>query len=451
MGTATEQLMGMANAPDRFSYSPDDILKLQIKAMDERFQSRKDSIKLLGHRANDAGITAINSPADMVPLLFPHTAYKSYPESFLMGEKWDRLSKWLETVSPYPITPMDYDSINGIDEWIDQLESNGHYVSCSSGTTGKSAMLIASEQDATWWRRDIANVFSWGSGVEQSGDYRLMGLAPVASVPKNRIMGESLEAAFGDPDREHYRLNMPPITVGKLVQMVVLRKKIADGSAEPEEIASLQKIGKERETGLEQAMNEAADALVRYRDEKLMISGMWASLYQVAALVRELGFSAKDFNPDNCIYVGGGLKRAQLPEDYKEFVLETFNIPAERDFQMYSMQEINSGMPRCREGGRYHVPPWLVPLVLDEAGEKLLDYQSGGEVEGRAAFFDISQDGSWGGVISGDKISIDYSPCKCGNSSPSIADNIARYADLKDGDDKIACSGTVDAYVRGVS
>jgi hypothetical protein len=59
-------------------------------------------------------------------------------------------------------------------------------------------------------------------------------------------------------------------------------------------------------------------------------------------------------------------------------------------------------------------------------------------------------DGRWGGVISGDHIEVDYSPCKCGNRSPSITDNVYRYADLE-GDDKIGCAGTVDAYVRGLS
>ena len=450
MGTAIDQLLALANATDRFSYPPEELRHIQLQAMNERFQDRKDRIKLLKHRAEAAGISAISQFSDMVPLLFPHTAYKSYPESFLTGEKWDRLCKWLETVSSYPITAVNAADINGIDDWIDQLEANGHYVSCSSGTTGKSAMLIASGQDAAWWRQDIANVFSWGSGVPQSRDYRMMGLAPVAAVPKNRIMGEALEDAFGDPDKEHYRLNMPPITVGQLVQMVVLRKKMTDGSALPEEIAALQDIGKERESALERAMHEAAEKLVRHRDEKLMLSGMWSSLYKVASLVRELGYSGKDFNPDNCIYVGGGLKRAQLPDDYQSFVHDTFNIPPQRNFQMYGMQEINTGMPRCNEGNRYHVPPWLVPLILDESGEHLLDH-NGGNIEGRAAFFDISQDGSWGGVISGDKINIDFSPCKCGSASPSIADNITRYSDLKDGDDKIACSGTVDAYVRGIS
>jgi hypothetical protein len=115
---------------------------------------------------------------------------------------------------------------------------------------------------------------------------------------------------------------------------------------------------------------------------------------------------------------------------------------------MYGMQEINTAMPRCREG-RYHIPPWLICLVLDQGGDNLLPLVSA-ETEGRAAFFDLSLDGRWGGVISGDKIVVDYGKCACGNRSPSIRDNITRYADLAGGD-KITCSGTIDAYVRGVT
>ncbi len=117
---------------------------------------------------------------------------------------------------------------------------------------------------------------------------------------------------------------------------------------------------------------------------------------------------------------------------------------------MYGMQELGTSMPRCQGGNRYHVPPWLVCLPLNKEGDALVPGIGEGKVEGRAAFFDLSMDGRWGGVISGDHIEVDYSPCACGNRSPSIADNVYRYADLE-GDDKIGCAGTVDAYVRGLS
>ncbi|HSA53839.1 MAG TPA: hypothetical protein VLH10_27475 [Yinghuangia sp.] len=449
MSSAVDKLMRQGDAADRFDQSHADLRETQIAALDERFQERKDRIKLLRHRADEAGVTEIRGLADVVPLLFPHTAYKSYPESFLIDEKWDRLTKWLGTVSPYPISPVDASRISDIDHWIDQLQANGHYVSCSSGTTGKSAMLLASDKDMAWSRKDTVNVFSWGSGVRPAQDRRMIGVGATAAVPKNLIIADAQRAAFADPDKEPFRLPVPPLTVGTLTHMVVLRKKIADGTALPEELADFERTSKERQETMDKAVIAGAEALVRYREDKLYIAGMWNSLYQVAKIVRDMGYSAKDFHPDNCIYVGGGLKRAQLPDDYQEFVHQTFNIPANRDFQNYSMQELNSGMPKCQKGDRYHVPPWIVPFILDEAGDTLLPHESG-EIEGRAAFFDLSLDGRWGGIITGDKISLDFDPCACGAKGPSIRNNIVRYADIK-GDDKIGCAGTVDAYVRGLS
>ena len=89
------------------------------------------------------------------------------------------------------------------------------------------------------------------------------------------------------------------------------------------------------------------------------------------------------------------------------------------------------------------------PLPLNKEADALLPMDQG-EIECRGGFFDLSMDGRWGGVITGDRITIDYGPCACGKTGPSIADTIARYADLE-GDDKIGCAGTIDAYVRGAS
>ena len=114
MGAAIDKLMGMVSAPDRFAHSAADLRATQTAAMDERFQERRGSIKLLARRAEEAGTEAITSLDDMVPLLFPHTAYKSYPESFLIDQKWDRLIKWLGTISPNEILPIESEQHIGI-------------------------------------------------------------------------------------------------------------------------------------------------------------------------------------------------------------------------------------------------------------------------------------------------------------------------------------------------
>ena len=166
MSSATEKLTRLVAAEDRFDYSHAELRETQLEALNERFQERKDRIKLLGHRAREAGTAEIRSREDMVPLLFPHSVYKSYPESFLIEEKWDRLGKWLGAVSPYPISPIETSDVADIDDWIERLQAKGHYVSCSSGTTGKSAMLLASDKDMDWSRKDTVSVFAWGSGVQ---------------------------------------------------------------------------------------------------------------------------------------------------------------------------------------------------------------------------------------------------------------------------------------------
>ncbi|MDE8654147.1 hypothetical protein [Novosphingobium album (ex Liu et al. 2023)] len=449
MGAAADKLTALVADPGRFAFSAEELRETQVAALDERFQDRKGRIRLLGLRARDAGIDRIGAITDIVPLLFPHTAYKSYPESFLMEERWDRLTRWLGTISPYPIEGLELDGVEGIDDWIERLSALGHFISCSSGTTGKSAMLIASQKDMDWSRIDTVNVFSWGSGVKPARDRLIIGCAPVATVPKNRTIAQAQYDAFANPEWPRWHYPVPPITVGSLTAMVVMRKKIADGTARPDEVAAFEETSQARQQAIDAAVPATADFIIANRHRKLQLAGLWSGLWQVARAVRERGYGRDDFDPDNSIYVGGGLKRAQLPADYQEFVFETFNIPADRHFQNYSMQELNSGMPKCREGGRYHVPPWIVPILLDKPGDSALGH-SHGECEGRAAFFDLSLDGRWGGVITGDRISLDYGPCACGNAGPSIRDTITRYADLE-GDDKIGCAGTVDAYVRGVA
>ena len=449
MAGAVERLTRLVEADDRYNIPFAELCAAQVEAMDQRFQACRDQIKVLGRRAGEAGVTAVRSHEDAVKLLLPHTAYKSYPESWLMGKRWDRLSKWLDTVSTHRVPVEAVADVVDIDGWIEKLASHGLFVSCSSGTTGKSAMLIASNSDMSWCRTEAVAAYSWGSGVKPARDRRIFGMAAVAHVARNLVTGEAYTAALQNPAHERFAYPVPPITVGNLTQMVVLRKSIAEGTAKPGDIAAFEQLSATRQKAVDEAVGITARAVVEARRDKLHVTGLWAGLYNVAKAVRELGYDAKDFHPENSIYVGGGLKRANLPSDYREFVYETFNIRPERNYQNYSMQELHSGMPRCRAGGRYHVPPWVVPLILDKTGDNLLSIASG-EYEGRAAFFDLSLDGRWGGVISGDRVSIDFGPCACGAKGPSIRDNIVRYADLE-GDDKIGCAGTVDAYVRGMS
>jgi hypothetical protein len=442
-----DRLVSLIDDNNPFEMSQEELLPRQLEAVNERFQQRLGEIKLLQNRAEEGEVSEVREMADIVPLLFAHTAYKSYPENWLLESRWDRLGKWLDTVSTYRVPKVDTSDVKGLDEWLGMLAENGHYVSCSSGTTGKCAMMDTSASDLAFAGKALLQNVVW-AGLAPNHDRKMISMGQVASTPKNVATGRPMVEAFSREGEMPFAPNVPPITIGGITEMVVLRKKIADGTAQPSDIAYYEEQAQARAEAVSSAVEQAAEAMIEHRHDRLHLMGLYGPLFQVAELVRAKGFSGKDFQ-ENSLFVSGGLKRAQVPDEYKQIIHETFNLTQDRICQAYGMQELNTNAVRC-SAGRYHMAPWVVLLLLDESGEHLIDRPATGEVEGRAGFFDLSLDGRWGGVISGDKVRATWEPCACGNRSPSIHEDIQRYADTATGD-KIACSGTIDAYVRGVT
>jgi hypothetical protein len=449
VGEAARKLTSFIDRADRYDIPHAEVAQLQLDAARELFEERKSQIKFLAHRAEEAGVVEVRGIEDLVGLLFAHTTYKSYPEKWLTDEKWALLGKWVDNMSTHRVQDIDLSEIKDIDDWIGRMGAAGHYLACSSGTTGKSAILNASEADMEWARRNIVSSITWSASLAPNQQFLQFSAAAVATTPRNVITSEAMASAFARQDREPFASPVPAITLGQMTAMVALRKRIADGVARPEEITEYEATSAKRASLMEVAIPKTAEAMIAARGERIMLSGMWGHLYKLAEFVRGHGYGKDDFHPENAIFSAGGLKGSVLPENYREYVFETFNINPKHVAQAYSMQEIQTSMPLCK-AGRYHLPPWLIPLILDEGGDNLIEIPDTGEAEGRAGFFDLSIDGRWNGVISGDKVSITYDKCACGSGSPSIRDNITRYADLAGGD-KITCAGTADAYVRGIS
>lgn len=448
MGKNVDELLAHMPARTGFDLPFEAIREQQLAALNERFEEGVERIKLVRQRAEDAGITEVRSLQDIVSLLLPHTAYKSYPETFLTSKRWDRLTRWLGTVTSQPIDNINLDGVEDVDGWVAACEAAGHFVSCTSGTTGKPAMLPASKSDLEFAAREGVEAVQWASDIRAGDKRTIAGFGATAQSSRNAANGGALIQAFVDFTKIPAASDAPAITIGSITRMISLRKAIAEGTALPEDINEFERESVARQAGLDGALDHAVEHIIASRNDKLMIMAMWGPLFQLAEKVRERGYSAKDFHPENAVFLGGGLKGAKLPDDYKDYIFETFNLSPRFIYQMYGMQETQTSMARCSEG-RYHVPAWMVCLPLDKDGSNLLPIGNE-EITGRAAFFDLSIEGRWGGIISGDRIEVDFKPCACGSPSPSIRDNVTRYADLE-GDDKIACSGTVDAYVRGIA
>ena len=156
------------------------------------------------------------------------------------------------------------------------------------------------------------------------------------------------------------------------------------------------------------------------------------------------------FHPQTIINSGGGNKGTTLPEDYREQTQRFFGSTRGNSCESYGFSEISGAFPGNFSTNGFCIPPWFIPMILDKNGEELLNPKdSKGVVEGRMAIFDPLVEGRWGGVISGDNVTVDFSEGPDAVKVPRVL-SIARYKDLAAGDDKLTCAGTIEAYVRGL-
>jgi hypothetical protein len=422
------------------TYQPD-----TIDALDERFQERRRQVPVLRQRAEAEGITAIRSPEDMIPLLFPHTTYKSYPVQLIAKGQWAQMNRWLDSLSTYRVE-VDVAGVADVDGWIDRLEPAGHLVSSSSGTSGKASFLNKSQPDRDATMRNMLHCLT-ELGLPPEPAWHVVPVGPDSSVRAYNVIRDLIVDNYSHPDA----IAIPPgkATGGHhsyMARLAAMRRAMADGTARPDEVAAFEAEAAQRQEDVEERLHYFAEQILQRRSERMLFTAMFPMLFRLCEILTELGASAGDISGENALSSGGGLKGMALPPDYLAQIFAMLNITPSRFLHYYSMQELNARMPKCL-AGRYHVPAALTLFVLDKEGESLAE-ESDGQVEGRAAFFDTTVDGRWGGTISGDKILAERGTCPCGRPGPTVFAEITRYSDLADGD-KITCAGTIDAYVRG--
>ncbi|TDN59188.1 hypothetical protein [Paraburkholderia sp. BL10I2N1] len=447
---ALDTLLQLTDHPDPFRNAPDDLQAIQLQALRERFVQRRQQIRILDKRATDAGVTELSSLDDAVPLLFADAVYKSYPESFIEQGKWSRLTAWLQTLTARKIEGPDYANVADMDDWINELRRNGHYVMSSSGTSGKQSFIYQSGVDRELGWRLMGQGIRWAASAmrDSSRRYPVFLLTPSSGSYTGTERMSKFAESIAIPGDIHYMSDVPQ-SAAHTTRMARMRRAIADGTARPSEIASFQAESRERGERVQADFRRFIDLLLERRHEPMFIMGMMGMLYQIVATARERGIPDGDFHPDTVITIGGGKKGANLPEDFQQQCARFFNFNATNFNDGYGMGEISGFCPWFHAANAWAVPPWLVPLVLDSTGERLLNPPDGkGVVEGRLAIVDLLADGRWGGVIGGDKVVVEFGHDIDGVRTPVIRD-VMRYKDLPGGDDKLSCAGTLDAYVRG--
>ena len=131
--------------------------ELQTEALSLRFEQQKDRIPTLSKLADRQGITRVGEFDEVLPVLFEHTMYKSYPSYLLEKGQFGKLTTWLDRLTPHDLSRLDTSGCESIHSWLDLLcsETELDPVS-SSGTTGTMSFTPRDKSD---WRTFILGGF----------------------------------------------------------------------------------------------------------------------------------------------------------------------------------------------------------------------------------------------------------------------------------------------------
>jgi hypothetical protein len=431
----------------------DELHQLQLEAVRLRFAELRDRIPTLQTMADSAGIEAVNNLDDVVPLLFQHSVYKSYPASLLLKNRFTELTRWLDRLTTHDLGNLDVSQADSIDAWLDILDAETELrVVHTSGTAGTMSFLprATSEWDQMFQGFRVG-LFQFsdptGAGGRHDGEYFNL-IWPLYRRGRSAIMRVpemALPHLCGSEERLHV-LRPGRMSSDAMYLAGRLRSAAARGELDTLEINPALSRRKEEFERAQREMVESMPAFInelvhKLRGERIWLLATWNTLYGIADAGLKAGLE-RVFAPDSLVTTGGGAKGAVVPEDWEEKVHRFIGV--DRVQHTYVMSEITALNKMC-EHGRYHFEPWIVPFVLDPEDGAPLDVTHG-EQTGRAAVFDVLPSSYWGGFITGDEVTLSREPCACGRTTAHLARKIERYSDKQSGDDKITCVAAEDAH-----
>jgi hypothetical protein len=442
MGSVIDQLKALRHREDVFDISEAELRPLHIAAAQEAFEEKRQAIPVLDKRARETGVDAIRSLDDMVPLLFSHTNYKSYPASFLAQGRWKQLLQWLSMISTPSYDDVDLEGITDVDEFLARLWAKGYFVTTSSGTGGKLSLVPKSKADM-----DFAKEYNWYhrhlvTKVPPEQQFHFFHFGATKGTYTATYTATFNIEGYARPDSTYILIEEPMLN-STVMHMAEMRRRIANSEATPDEIAAFEAQALEQAKRMNDRFDWMVDRLLEVRHEKIWLSAMTAQQWDLMARMKARGVEKAGFGAGSVMTGGGGKKHLQLPEDFQQQISAFFGTAGPGG---YGMSEMSWLYPAC-SARRYHVHPFASALVLDQPGTQLQPRE--GIVEGRFAFMDPTTEYRWGGMISGDKVKVDFGPCPCGRQGMTVLNPVQRYTDLTGNEDQIQCAGTIDAYIRG--
>lgn len=434
---------------ETFGFDQDEVDQFQLAGLQKRFTELRRKLPPLDMLAEENRITAINSIDEIVPLLFPHTEYKSYPLSLIDNGQFEQLNDWLNDYTTHDLSNLELKGCESLDDWLTVVEQQTPVrVVSSSGTSGKISLLPRSTVED----RHIVKQFELG--YSKFGDepgfadpygpdvYHVLITPRKGRINMCRSAYARVKYGFGG-DESHVLTLDGELSSDVLWMTGRMKKAQADGTVEQlKATKAWQRLN--AKLGVIQTSSAAdreafyRDILVRLKGKSVAMASGYVFYWEILECARKYGLDIA-FSENSCLCTAGGAKGlGNLTEEHLAQIAEAFpNL-----YDQYGCSEIMALARRCPKG-HYHMPPSVVSFVLDP--ETGAPYPRRGVQTGRYATFDLWAQTYWAGVITGDEVTMNWDGgCACGRKGPYLVGEIGRFAD-KYGDDKITCQRSAAA------
>lgn len=460
--TLHEQALAFASDPTEyfgFSYTNmhslprEELEALQLEALKYRLDSFYKAIPMVKKYADKQHFDGVNRLEDIVPMLFEHTMYKSYPPSLLENNRFDQLTLWLNKLTTHDLTNLDTSPCEGITDWVKLLDDESPLkISHSSGTSGVMSFNPFSKEEYRLFGKSYPVCFTQEFGdPPKTADTFIPKMHVVSPTHRHGgnafVRGTDMFAEFiaGSESRVHTlypgRLDSDVLYLAARIRAAKARGDLANLKISPALLARQKQFEVEQANMVKDMENFFRDITTNLAGEKVFVLTTWNMIYDLANTGLQRGVR-NVFSPQSVVVSGGGAKGLVRPDDWEKPVCEFTGVSRLKGG--YGMSEICASNAMC-EHGHYHIVPWLLTFVLDPDTSECLPRT--GTVTGRAAFYDLMANSHWGGFITGDEITVHWDGgCPCGASSSYIEDKIGRYSDKRGGDDKISCAATPEAH-----
>lgn len=427
---------------------------IQLKAARRRFAEMRRDVPAFRRFAEEQRVDQIRTLDDVVPLLFPHTVYKSYPLSYLEEGRFDRLTSWLNALTTRNLPPIERGMFQSIDRWIAHLDATTDLrLLHTFGTTGKLSMIPRSREE---WRRGARIL------ANSLRDFRGRGRGPNLYDKSRPVIqpfyrhGASAATrgvemlTHGRAGDVHYLYPEHRFSA----DLASLAGRVRAAAARGETVSLTPQLLDLRETYARLEAEKPArmgrffeEVLMRYGGRDVVLLGVWPIIADWAeeGLRRNL---RGVFGKGSVLIVGGGTKGKTMADGWRERIFDFLGF--ESHIESYAMSELVANAPRC-EAGNYHIPPVIAPFLLDPESGALLPRE--GRQTGRYAALDLLAESLWGGIVTGDRVTLAgwSEPCACGRAGVYAEPSIRRFSEIEGGDDKITCAGAPEAHDRAVT